>query len=1391
MMFRRAFHLSLLLGGAYPTPTTAQSERQINGNASGGNYIHAEQEVELGYGATVDVTSNIPVTIQRYSDSGRFLYGQQPVLENFAKVLVTSNCETSQTQVIPVISVGKDAIDINLNVPQAEAESMPFLDPPSSYSAFWSWFNDFCLFNPSTPAAPLPIDPIPIQDECEVGPAADAAKSCPTGSFCQLEELVCNNKSGVHSGVCQVRPDACIEIYQPVCGCDEKDYGNFCFAQVAGTSISRQGTCDSATTTNPTAIMDTCPEGQCRDPDGECMGVFNCLVDPCSVSNNCGEGEVCRANYCGGCNPVCMPAPTCEVGPAADPTTFCGTRELCELEPGVCNTFSGVHNGVCVTKPEACMAVYDPVCGCDGITYSNDCVARSNGTSVSYEGQCVTQIPTVTTCEVDPAADPVKTCETGEFCELKSGVCNTFSGVQSGVCAPKPEACILMYAPVCGCDGITYGNDCAARSNGTSVSHEGDCDVNIVIQDPTPSCPESLIGVMRPDPDAVLYYAIVPPNPPEDNNGLLCARLEVNSESWVAFAVSEEGKMIGSNAIIGLPDENLVLKYDLNGKSAGQVVAMADDKQTLMDTAIVQEGGKTTIEFTKMLVEDGEIAILEEGLNNFLYASGRSNSLGYHATRVSFVKDFVEDIVEDIQNIPAVTVASTTVATSSPPETTTSTTTNAESPCPAGQCRDPDGECMGVFNCLVDPCSVNNSCGEGEVCRANYCGGCLPVCIPAPTCEVGPAADPTTFCGTRELCELEPGVCNTFSGVHNGVCVTKPEACMAVYDPVCGCDGITYSNDCVARSNGTSVSREGDCAATTVSTTTTPTTSGAATVSSTAGTTSSAETTTSADTTTSTTSADTITTDTTSTATPSTAAKFGIDGDFPTEAPMTKGSTNGPTASPSTWWEMPNSDGVNNPNSAFNLQRSFSFRVVTTFIIVMISVMFPANGNNPWMFGKFAVAAMAVTSLYSKKTPASKGGNIRKNNQGPKSIHVQNNERALQTCNFNVEILLDGCNHPLQVVAPSGRIVGAAIENVSQQQSPDDDCVTDYEADITFPVTDTPVLGLPADGTVPTLEQWGGDWSDCARAVIGRPFVDATGGSLQAMPWIPGDKDESAAALSWTGEALMEVQASFIGNATTQFLLGEDWTQRALGEHASVASFSAFSIALMTNQAPSDLVVASFKAGLDEIRHAKTSFDIASKLTGRDVGPSALPESKLEFSHDLKALALAVAREGCVDETLSAFAAAVEVEHINEVLENSLEETQYYNIDRDLLTYIRNELVKIAMDESNHSALAWRTLNWVCSVDLDVCDDVHRDVFEESNLEKRFNLRADGSFGEKTLVLHSMREEWKKIFSAHKLAHSGQSICVEADVTKVGGDHSGQPLLASVTENVLHQVVCS
>lgn len=134
--------------------------------------------------------------------------------------------------------------------------------------------------------------------------------------------------------------------------------------------------------------------------------------------------------------------------------THCPCDEYCVHRAGECD---GV--GVCEPRPVACPDIFDPVCGCDGQTYSNACDAAAAGVSIQYEGIC--------RCRRN------SDCRSGHYCQKESGDCDGF-----GLCEQQPTLCPHILEPVCGCDGRTYPNRCFAAAAGVNVEHGGACEDN-------------------------------------------------------------------------------------------------------------------------------------------------------------------------------------------------------------------------------------------------------------------------------------------------------------------------------------------------------------------------------------------------------------------------------------------------------------------------------------------------------------------------------------------------------------------------------------------------------------------------------------------------------------------------------------------------------------------------------------------------------------------------------------------------------------------------------------------------------------------------------------------------------------------------------------------------
>lgn len=70
----------------------------------------------------------------------------------------------------------------------------------------------------------------------------------------------------------------------------------------------------------------------------------------------------------------------------------CSDSQYCDYaNTGTCGEAD--QQGVCLPIPAFCTKQYMPVCGCDGVVYSNACMANAAGVSVAPDEVCLNKTP--------------------------------------------------------------------------------------------------------------------------------------------------------------------------------------------------------------------------------------------------------------------------------------------------------------------------------------------------------------------------------------------------------------------------------------------------------------------------------------------------------------------------------------------------------------------------------------------------------------------------------------------------------------------------------------------------------------------------------------------------------------------------------------------------------------------------------------------------------------------------------------------------------------------------------------------------------------------------------------------------------------------------------------
>jgi hypothetical protein len=236
-------------------------------------------------------------------------------------------------------------------------------------------------FDPSTSPEACPRPPLPATGQIPGLPCA-ANSQCGQNEYCGgslcLGPGFCMSRT--NTGFCwsgrmempPTQPGAPIPSPGPhtdceVCGCDGITYDAPQIAGQAGVRVAANEACGSV--------------GALANDGGAELN----MTIGCGTSSQCPAGSACCA-ITGHCFDPAQPW-RCEFQP--DGTLLdcagnfdCPPSQYCLASDG-CGT-----PGRCTRQPSDCDGLIQPVCGCDGQSYTNECWAANAGTRVASQGEC-------------------------------------------------------------------------------------------------------------------------------------------------------------------------------------------------------------------------------------------------------------------------------------------------------------------------------------------------------------------------------------------------------------------------------------------------------------------------------------------------------------------------------------------------------------------------------------------------------------------------------------------------------------------------------------------------------------------------------------------------------------------------------------------------------------------------------------------------------------------------------------------------------------------------------------------------------------------------------------------------------------------------------------------
>ncbi|KAG8193212.1 hypothetical protein JTE90_005560 [Oedothorax gibbosus] len=280
---------------------------------------------------------------------------------------------------------------------------------------------------------------------------------CPSSQVCQLNEN--------RNPICRCNSVCTLDL-KPVCGSDGKTYTNECTLRVESCKARKiiriiyTGECSAGA--NPCESLNCGPNQEC---DIDRYGIATCQCPPgCEpvMRPVCGSDGRTYHSDCDLARQSCLTHREVRLAYRGE----CGERGACHKHTCHYGSICVVKSGYAVCECPTCTEEFEPVCGTDGISYTNVCKLKLEGCDqkseidVSYTGLC-------NGCEN-------KKCEFYAVCES--------NGKNEARCI-CPHSCIKVESSVCGTDGMTYLNECEMRVAACNkgqyvvVGSRGPCDL--------------------------------------------------------------------------------------------------------------------------------------------------------------------------------------------------------------------------------------------------------------------------------------------------------------------------------------------------------------------------------------------------------------------------------------------------------------------------------------------------------------------------------------------------------------------------------------------------------------------------------------------------------------------------------------------------------------------------------------------------------------------------------------------------------------------------------------------------------------------------------------------------------------------------------------------------